>query len=246
MSSVIFGLHAVQALVEQSPEKVKELYFDVDRSDSRFRELVFVAEKNNVSWKTASKAQLEKMVGDGKHQGVVARVKETKVMNEADLTNWLEQLPAYATVLVLDGVQDPHNLGACFRVADAAGVAGILVPKDKSVGLTPVVHKVACGATEKVPLFTVTNLVRSFELLKESGFWIYGTAGEVEQSLFATSFANKSAIVMGGEEKGLRRLTREHCDYIISIPMHGSVSSLNVSVSAGVCLFERVRQLSNK
>lgn len=175
------------------------------------------------------------------HQGIVARVKAAKVLNEQDLDVLLANTEQ-PFLLILDGVTDPHNLGACLRNADAAGVQGIIVPKDNSVGLTATVSKVACGAAETVPLFQVTNLARTMRHLQDKGVWIVGTAGEADCELYQADLKGPLAIAMGAEDKGLRRLSRESCDSLISIPMAGSVSSLNVSVATGVCLFEAVRQ----
>ena len=177
----------------------------------------------------------------GQHQGVIARVKAVKQLNDKDLAVLVEKTET-PFLLILDGVTDPHNLGACLRNADAAGVHGVIVPRDNSVGLTPTVSKVACGAAEVVPLFQVTNLARTMKSLQEKGIWIVGAAGEAEHDLYKADLKGSLAIAMGSEDKGLRRLTRESCDSLVSIPMTGSVSSLNVSVATGVCLFEAVRQ----
>lgn len=188
-----------------------------------------------------SRKVLDEKAESTQHQGIVARVKAAKILAEHDLDELLAKtdLPF---LLILDGVTDPHNLGACLRNADAAGVQGIIVPKDNSVGLTAVVSKVACGAAETVPLFQVTNLARTMRHLQEKGVWIVGTAGEADCELYQADLKGPLAIAMGAEGKGLRRLSRECCDTLVSIPMSGSVSSLNVSVATGICLFEAVRQ----
>ena len=186
--------------------------------------------------------ELDRVTEEANHQGVLAYCETARVYSEQDLGRLLESIAQPPLILVLDGIQDPHNLGACFRSADAAGVHLIIAPKDKSVGLTPVVSKVASGATETIPFVQVTNLARTLEKLKELGIWIYGAAGEAEQSIYQTNMTGPAAIVLGSEGEGLRRLTREHCDVLVKIPMHGTVSSLNVSVAAGVMLFEVLRQ----
>ena len=187
---------------------------------------------------------LDRLVQNGNHQGVIAYCKSASTYSEGDLKELLADLKEPAFLLILDGVQDPHNLGACFRSADAAGVHAIIAPKDRSVGLTASVSKVASGAAETVPFVQVTNLARTLEMLKEMGIWIYGAAGEAEQSLFKTDLKGSIALVLGSEGEGLRRLTRDTCDVLVKIPMHGSVSSLNVSAAAAVFLFEAVRQRS--
>ena len=184
---------------------------------------------------------LDDKAGSSQHQGIVARVKAVKPLTEKDLDELLDKT-AVPFLLILDGVTDPHNLGACLRNADAAGVHAVIVPKDNSVGLTSTVSKVACGAAETIPLFQVTNLARTMRHLQDKGVWIVGTAGEAEGNVYQADLKGPLAIAMGAEDKGLRRLSREGCDSLVSIPMSGSVSSLNVSVATGVCLFEAVRQ----
>jgi 23S rRNA (guanosine2251-2'-O)-methyltransferase len=184
--------------------------------------------------------RLDGFYGGGRHQGVVARV-EVKSLSHS-LDEILDRVQGPPLLLLLDGVTDPHNLGACLRSADAAGVHAVILPKDRAAGITPVVHKVACGAVQTVPLFTVTNLARTLRLLKEAGIWLYGAAGDAGQDLYASDLQGPIALVLGSEGGGLRRLTRELCDYLVSIPMAGSVASLNVSVATGVLLFEARRQ----
>ena len=191
-----------------------------------------------------SRERLDKLVPEA-HQGVVALVADgAKVQSENDLYEKVEQCGKSALILILDGVTDPHNLGACLRSADAAGVDAVVVTKDRSAGLNATVRKVACGAAETVPFFAVTNLVRCIQKLQDLGIWVVGTAGETENIVFNARFSGPLALVMGAEEKGMRRLTRENCDELVRIPMNGSVSSLNVSVATGVCLFEIMRQRS--
>lgn len=238
----IFGLHAVQALLNNQPERITRLSVSKDRSDKKIDAIVTQARQKGIAIETLPRQELDRMSNDGNHQGVIAHCKAARVYSESDLPHLLDNLDQPACVLVLDSVQDPHNLGACFRAADAAGVNLIIAPKDKSASITPIVSKVACGATETVPFVQVTNLVRALEVLKELGIWIYGAAGEATQTLYQTDLKGPVAIVMGAEGEGLRRLTREHCDVLLKIPMLGSVSSLNVSVATGVFLFEVVRQ----
>ena len=176
----------------------------------------------------------------------MAEVSPSQVWGEAMLEELLDRSEGVPLLLVLDGVTDPHNLGACLRTADAAGALAVIVPKDKSATLNATVRKVACGAAEVIPLVAVTNLARTLEKLQQRGLWLVGTAGEAEQELYQQDMTGPTVLVMGAEGKGMRRLTREHCDYLVRLPMAGSVSSLNVSVAAGVCLFEAVRQRAGK
>jgi 23S rRNA (guanosine2251-2'-O)-methyltransferase len=238
---IIFGIHAVEALLKHSPERIIELWLMQGREDERLTPLIHQAKAFGTSIQVTSRKVLDDKAESAQHQGIVARVKAAKILGEHDLDELLAKtdLPF---LLILDGVTDPHNLGACLRNADAAGVQGIIVPKDNSVGLTAVVSKVACGAAETVPLFQVTNLARTMRHLQEKGVWIVGTAGEADCELYQADLKGPLAIAMGAEGKGLRRLSRECCDTLVSIPMAGSVSSLNVSVATGICLFEAVRQ----
>lgn len=238
---IIFGIHAVEALLAHSPERIIELWLLQGRDDDRLMPLINQAKSFGTTIQMASRKVLDDKAESSQHQGIVARVKAAKVLNEQDLDTLLETTEQ-PFLLILDGVTDPHNLGACLRNADAAGVQGIIVPKDNSVGLTATVSKVACGAAETVPLFQVTNLARTMRHLQDKGVWIVGTAGEADCELYQADLKGPLAIAMGAEDKGLRRLSRESCDSLISIPMAGSVSSLNVSVATGVCLFEAVRQ----
>lgn len=238
----LFGLHSVDALLRKQPERVIRLCVFQDRKDKKIEAIVSLAKKLSIAVDNVSRQELDKMTDEANHQGVVAFCNKARVYSESDLKHLLQDLDTPPFVLVLDGVQDPHNLGACFRSADAAGVHAIIAPKDRSVGLTPAVSKVACGAAETIPFVQVTNLVRALEELKEMGIWIYGAAGEATQTLYQTNLSGPVAMVLGAEGEGLRRLTREHCDVLLKIPMYGTVSSLNVSVATGVFLFEVVRQ----
>ena len=206
------------------------------------RAIVSIAQKANVPVREVSRRELDELSGALEHQGVLAEYKGEPVGNEHSLIKHLDSCSGNTLILVLDGIQDPHNLGACIRSADAAGVDAVIVPTDNSAGITPVVRKVASGAVETMPLFQVTNLQRVLKKLKDAGIWIYGAAGEAETPLYDIDLSGAVAIVMGSEGSGLRRLTREACDGLFMIPMHGSVGSLNVSVATGVSLFEVCRQ----
>lgn len=239
----VYGLHAVDALLRQNPQQVEQLWLQAGRNDKRMAALETLARNQGVATARESREQLDGRV-QGRHQGVVASVQESssREWDEKALWRLLDELPGPALLLVLDGVTDPHNLGACLRSADAAGVHAVIVPRDKSADLSPVSRKVACGAAEVVPFVRVTNLARTLEALKERGIWLYGAAGEAESTIYQSDLSGPLALVMGAEGAGLRRLTRECCDYLVKLPMAGSVSSLNVSVATGVCLFEVVRQ----
>jgi 23S rRNA (guanosine2251-2'-O)-methyltransferase len=238
----IFGLHSVEALLQRQPDRVQRLLCQQERRDKKIEMLLAAAKKLNISVEYASRQELDRLTEAGNHQGIIAYCTKVSSYSESDLKNYLEKLNVPPFLLILDGVQDPHNLGACFRTADAAGVHAIIAPKDKSASITPVVSKVASGAAETVPFVQVTNLVRTLEELKELGIWIYGAAAEADKTLYQTNLSGAVAIVLGAEGSGLRRLTREHCDGLMKIPMVGSVSSLNVSVATGVFLFEVNRQ----
>lgn len=239
----VFGWHAVEAVLKKQPERLQRVWIQQGRQDRRVRTVTDGLDQLGVTWSVVHRRELDERVG-GVHQGVVAQVAESREWTEADLFALLEKRDVQPLLLVLDGVTDPHNLGACLRTADAAGVAAVVVPKDKSASLTPVVRKVACGAAETVPLVRVTNLARCLRGLQDQGVWLIGTAGEAEATLYQADFRGPVALVMGAEGKGMRRLTREHCDLLIKIPMQGLVDSLNVSVATGVCLYEAVRQRS--
>ncbi len=243
----VYGIHTVSELLRQHPEDVLELLIQQDREDKRINELKGLAAAAGVSWQGLDRKDLDKRLRNlqpgAVHQGVIAlcRLGGT-VLDERGLAKLLDSLTHPPLILVLDEVTDPHNLGACLRTADAAGVDAVIVPKDRSAPLNMTARKVACGAADTIAFAEVTNLSRTLGELKERGIWIAGAAGEAEDSLYAMDFRQPIAIVMGSEGKGLRRLTREHCDYLMSIPMAGALSSLNVSVATGLCLFEAVRQ----
>ena len=241
MSEIIFGIHAVQALLERDPQRFQEVFILKGRDDRRLQPLVAALEAQGIVIQVANRQWLDSKVEGAVHQGIVARVKPGRQYQEGDLPDLLAELEQ-PFLLILDGVTDPHNLGACLRSADAAGVHAVIVPKDRSAALNATAKKVASGAAENVPLIRVTNLARTMRLLQEYNVWIVGTAGEADHTLYQSKMRGAMALVMGAEGEGMRRLTREHCDELISIPMAGSVSSLNVSVATGICLFEAVRQ----
>lgn len=241
-ADLVFGIHAVGALLQRAPQDVLELFVMKDRDDKRMQPLIQEARQNGVSVQFCNRKTLDDMVG-GQHQGIIAKARLQSSGSEADLAAIVERHDK-PFILVLDGVTDPHNLGAILRSADAAGVHAVVSPKDRSVKLTSVVRKVACGAAESVPFITITNLARTLRELQDAGVWVVGTAGETETTIYQADFKGPLAIVVGAEGEGLRRLTRETCDSLVKIPMFGSVSSLNVSVAAGICLFEAVRQRS--
>lgn len=237
----VYGVHAVEALLRHHPKRVKQLWLAEGRQDPRVQTLIELARQARVSVDQRDRRELDEWA-EGVHQGVVAEVSPSQVWGETMLDELLDRCEGAPLLLVLDGITDPHNLGACLRTADAAGVQAVIVPKDKSATLSATVRKVACGAAEVVPLVAVTNLARTLEKLRQRGLWTVGTAGEAEQELYQLDLRGPTVLIMGAEGKGMRRLTREHCDYLARLPMTGSVSSLNVSVATGVCLFEAVRQ----
>ncbi|MDN3697479.1 MULTISPECIES: 23S rRNA (guanosine(2251)-2'-O)-methyltransferase RlmB [Vibrio] len=237
----IYGIHAVKAVLEKDPARFIEAYVLKGRQDERLMPLLNQLQQYGISIQQMGRKPLDEKSNGANHQGIIARVKAAKQLNENDLDAILAS-NEQPLLLVLDGVTDPHNLGACLRNADAAGVAAVIVPKDRSSPLTATVSKVACGAAETVPLVRVTNLARTMRALQEQGVWFVGTAGEATHDVYQAKLTGPLAIVMGAEGDGMRRLTRETCDDLIKIPMAGSVSSLNVSVASGICLFEAVRQ----
>jgi 23S rRNA (guanosine2251-2'-O)-methyltransferase len=237
----VYGLHAIGAVIERAPERLLELWTLESRDDARVRALRARAEAVGIRVQSASNDSLARFVGAVTHQGVVAAVRPLKPWDEHDLLANLSQM-VDPLLLVLDGVTDPHNLGACLRTAEAAGVHAVIIPKDRSATVDGVVRKVAAGAAEFVPVASVTNLARSLDLLKAHGVWIVGTEGGAEQTLYAADLNRPLALILGGEGTGMRRLTRERCDFRVRIPMAGQVESLNVSVAAGVALFEARRQ----
>ncbi len=243
MSERIYGIHAVESLLRREPARVQQLWLQTGREDKRMAGLVRLAANQGVRSERVPRKQLDEWVS-GRHQGVVAEVTPGEGDTQLDERGLLDLVADTVAplVLVLDGVTDPHNLGACLRSADAAGVTAVVVPKDKSADLSPTVRKVACGGAESVPFARVTNLARTLDDLKQAGLWVVGTAGEASQLVYEQDLRGPTVLIMGAEGEGMRRLTREACDFLVKLPMAGSVSSLNVSVATGVCLFEAVRQ----
>ena len=243
MSETAYGIHAVDVILRRSPERIISLSIQSDRNDKRIQGLLSLAQNQGVAVDRVTKADLDEMVSE-RHQGVVAVIKPRQAnggVAERDLSSYLKGIDC-PLVLVLDGVTDPHNLGACLRSADAAGVAAVIVPKDNSADLNAVARKVASGAADVIPLVRVTNLARTLRSLKELGIWIVGTTGEADTLVYDQDLSIPTALVMGAEGPGMRRLTTEACDFLVKLPMAGDVSSLNVSVATGICLFEAVRQ----
>lgn len=243
---LLYGFHAVMARLRQAPSSFRSLYLDQSREDPRVRDLLRLAQQQSVQVMRVESRRLDRMAGGRRHQGVVAQVEVQQI--SLDLPGLLKRFEERGAdepapfVLLLDGVTDPRNLGACLRSADGAGVEAVIAPKDHAAPLTDVAMHTASGAGESVPYVLVTNLVRAIEQLQDAGFMVYGLADEADAPLYETSFRGPLAIVMGAEDKGMRRLVREQCDALISIPMMGSVSSLNVSVATGVVLYEVLRQ----
>ena len=239
----VYGLHAVAALLEKRPASIKKLMVAEGTGDRQLAPLLEQATAAGIAIQKVPRRELDQSAPGARHQGILAVVRaSSRSRNERELPDFLDTLTEPAFLLVLDGVQDPHNLGACLRTADAAGVHAVILPQDRAVGITAVVHKVACGAVESMPVFTVTNLARTLRQLRDAGIWIYGTSDAAGQGLYDSDLLGPIALVLGSEGKGMRRLTREHCDHLLTIPMAGQVESLNVSVAAGVVLFEVRRQ----
>ena len=238
--SFIHGFHAIIAKLRHQPDAILEIFIDADRHDARARDLMRHAELQKVKIIPVDAKRLEGMAGGMRHQGVVARVSGTS--RHITLDDVLDTLEEPAFLLVLDGIQDPHNLGACLRVADAVGAHAVIAPKDRAVGLTQTAIKVASGAAESVPYITVTNLARTLRELQEREIWVVGTDAEAKEDIYAAQWPEATAWVLGAEGDGMRRLTRETCDQLVTIPMLGSVQSLNVSVASGVCLYEARRR----
>jgi 23S rRNA (guanosine2251-2'-O)-methyltransferase len=237
---VLFGFHAILARLRADPKSVVEIFLDETRHDGRIKDLAAVAERAGVKVMKVPTKRLDGFYGGGRHQGVVARVAIKTPSHSLD--EILEQVQGPPLLLLLDGVTDPHNLGACLRVANAAGVHAVVAPKDRAAGISAAVSKVASGAAEATPYIMVTNLARTIEELKEREIWVVGTDERAGQSLFQANLPEAIAWVLGAEGEGMRRLTREKCDLLVRIPMVGEVGSLNVSVAAGICLFDSVRR----
>ncbi|MEX1033306.1 MAG: 23S rRNA (guanosine(2251)-2'-O)-methyltransferase RlmB [Cellvibrionaceae bacterium] len=240
-TETVYGMHPVQTLLKSAASRIQQLYLLKTRRDQRMTKLIALAEKQGVAYQFSSREQLDKLV-DGNHQGVVAECSPGEIYDERFLNQLLDGLSEAPLLLILDGVTDPHNLGACLRTADAVGVHAVIAPKDNAASVNPTVRKVASGAAELLPYIPVTNLARTMKSLQERGIWLVGTTGDTDKSLYDTDLKGPLGIVMGAEGEGMRRLTRESCDFLAHIPMLGGVSSLNVSVAVGVCLYEALRQ----
>lgn len=242
---LIYGLHAVGAALRYEPHHLRQVWLSRGNRNRRLQELEHLLRQQAISASYVERDELDRLSGGGRHQGVVARLHSaTPEYSERDLAGLLDKGRQSALLLVLDGIQDPHNLGACLRTADAAGVDAVIAPADRAVGLTATARKVASGAAASVPFVPVSNLARTLRGLRAQGLWLVGTCGDAGANLYESDLRGPLALVMGAEDKGLRRLTREHCDQLVHIPMAGRVGSLNVSVATGIVLFEAVRQRS--
>ena len=239
-AKILFGFHAVTVRLKTAPQSIVELHLDAERRDQRMRQFVERAKEAGVRLIESDNERLHKLCGTHRHQGVVAKV--LPVPQAKSLDDLLDAVEGPPLLLVLDGVTDPHNLGACLRVADGAGAHAVIAPKDHSVGINATVAKVASGAAETVPYFMVTNLARTLNELKERNIWIVGTTDDAPGTLYQSDLKGPAALVLGAEGTGMRQLTRKTCDALVSLPMLGAVESLNVSVASGICLYEAVRQ----
>lgn len=242
MHNYLYGIHAIESALSKTNE-IEQIYLNKDGNTSKFTKIIEYAQQKKLIVNFVDRNHLNKMVGDVIHQGVVAKQNKNQKKNQ-DIEDFLESNNEQLFFLILDEVQDPHNLGACFRIASAFNLSGIIAPKNNSVGITPVVEKVASGSVNHVPFFQVTNLSRTIDLLKENNIFIYAADGYSDFSIYDEKFSGNVALVMGSEGKGIRRLTKEKCDVIFSIPMQGSMESLNVSVATGICISEIRRKLS--
>jgi 23S rRNA (guanosine2251-2'-O)-methyltransferase len=238
----ISGINAVASALEHDIEHVREVLVEAGNKNARIIEIEENARRKDISVRRVNHQALEGIAGGLRHQGVIARYEAAKPVDESELPGLIEAAEGKALLLILDGVQDPHNLGACLRSAAAAGVTAVIIPKDKAAPLNATVRKTSAGAADRIPVISVTNLARTLRAIKDAGVWVYGMDGEAPGLIYQTDFTGNVAIVMGGEGEGMRRLTREHCDGLVKIPMPGEMESLNVSVATGIALFETVRQ----
>ncbi|RUM54312.1 MAG: 23S rRNA (guanosine(2251)-2'-O)-methyltransferase RlmB [Methylococcus sp.] len=236
------GIHAVHAALQNTAEKIVGAWLDQQRQDQRIREIANDLATAGIPVEPVHRKQLDSLFKGGNHQGIVIEVLLPREKTEKDLFEAIDSISGAPFYLVLDQVQDPHNLGACLRTSDAVGVHGIITPRDNATGITPAVCKVASGAAETIPVYRVTNLARTLRQMKKSGLWIIGTGGDARETVYNTDLTGPLALVIGAEGHGLRRLTKEHCDLIVGLPMAGTVESLNLSVAAGVLLYEILRQ----
>lgn len=240
--SIICGFHAVESALRNDAANIGQIWLDKKSRNDRLKKLTQMVEESGLNIAAVDPDKLDKLAGNNRHQGIVAEYYKLKSYTENDLYDLLDRLQDPPFLLILDGVTDPHNLGACLRTAEGAGVHAVIAPKDNAASITPTVRKVASGAAEIVPFVPVINLARTMDLLKERGIWLTGTSDKAKQTLYQADLKGPMALVMGAEGAGIRRLTEERCDFLISIPMAGQVSSLNVSVATGVCLYEAHRQ----
>lgn len=243
--STIYGIHAVETALRNDAENLGQIWLDKRSRNDRLKKLEKLAAESGAHLIPTDPDRLDKMAGHNRHQGVVADYYKLKSYTENDLYDLLDALEETPFLLVLDGVTDPHNLGACLRTAEGAGIQAVIAPKDNAASITPTVRKVASGAAEVIPFIPVTNLARTMDTLKERGIWLTGTSDKATQNIYQANLKGPMALVMGAEGAGIRRLTEERCDFLVSIPMKGQVSSLNVSVATGVCLYEALRQRSD-
>ncbi len=234
------GIHSVESLLQHYPERVLQVFY-VDKNHPKIDALLKLAQNHRLARANIAADKLDQLLDHAHHQGIAVQCRPLPTYTENDIPTLIDNSP-YQRWLILDGIQDPHNLGACLRSADGAAVTGVIIPKDRACGITPVVRKVASGAAEMIPLVIATNLVRAMEKLQDGGVFIIGLAGEATKSLYSLDLKGPIALVLGSEEKGMRRLTREKCDDLAHLPMLGTVNSLNVSVATGVCLYEILRQ----
>ena len=239
---LLYGIHSIDAALSHDPQNLIELYFESGSENPRIKELSDRARDLGLKPHGRPRDALDRMTGGARHQGAVARYRAPPPRAESDLAPLIEAAGAEALLLVLDGITDPHNLGACLRSAEAAGVTAVIAPKDKAVGITPTVRRASSGAADRVAFFSVTNLARTLKAIKQQGVWLVGLDSESKQNLYSIDFKGPIAIVMGSEGEGMRRLTTESCDFLARIPMRGDVESLNVSVATGIVLFEALRQ----
>ncbi len=241
-ADLLIGIHSVDSALSNMPGQVRVIRIAQESHNPRVRKLATLAGELGISVVMEPRALLERRSEGQRHQDIIAEFAAENLLTGKDLDRVLEAIDGPPLLLVLDGIQDPHNLGACLRTAEAAGVHAVILPRDRAAGLTPVARRAASGAAEVLPILIVTNLARILRQMKEKGVWLLGTSDQAEQSLYEAGLSGPMALVMGSEEKGMRRLTSELCDFLVRIPMHGSVSSLNISVATGVCLFEMIRQ----
>jgi 23S rRNA (guanosine2251-2'-O)-methyltransferase len=245
-TELLIGIHAVEAALNHDVGNLVELYIETGTQNARVKELGERARELGVKPHARDRLALDRMTGGARHQGVVARYNAPAALPDSALAGLVDAAGRNALILVLDGVTDPHNFGACLRSAEAAGVTAVLVPKDRAVGVTPTVRRASAGAADRVPIVAATNLARALKTLKDAGVWLVGLAGDTGQSVYAVDLDGPIAVVLGGEGEGMRRLTRENCDFVAKIPMQGDIESLNVSVATGIVLFETLRQRAVK